>query len=95
LSNLTKKEIAKALSEMPSVDLPVTKVEDVINGLIVIIRNGLMAGKSVELRGLLKATIVERAARQGHNPRTGEKVAISAKKTVTIKAAKELKAAVN
>jgi len=38
--------------------------------------------------------IKERAARTGHNPRTGEKVEISAKKVPAFKAAKALKEAV-
>jgi DNA-binding protein HU-beta len=38
--------------------------------------------------------IKERTARTGHNPRTGEKVEISAKKVPAFKAAKALKDAV-
>jgi DNA-binding protein HU-beta len=94
-NNLTKKEIAEALSEMPSIGLPVSTVEKVLNGLIVIVRNGLAAGRGVKIQGLISAEIVERKARTGFNPRTKEAINIAAKRTVVVRASKELKQAVN
>jgi DNA-binding protein HU-beta len=45
------------------------------------------------ITGLFKAEVKARAARQGHNPATGEKITIPAGKVVRIKAGSVLKAA--
>jgi len=54
----------------------------------------LTAGDKLSILSLGTFEIKERAARTGHNPRTGEKVEISAKKIPAFKPAKALKDAV-
>ncbi len=58
------------------------------------IAEGLKAGDKVALSGLGTFEVRERAAREGKNPRTGEKVKIPAKKLPAFKAGKALKDAV-
>ena len=54
----------------------------------------LKAGEKISIFGLGTFEVRERAARTGHNPRTGETVEIAAKRIPAFKAAKALKDAV-
>ena len=54
----------------------------------------LKTGEKVTIFGLGTFEVRERAARTGHNPRTGEAVEIAAKRIPAFKAAKALKNAV-
>lgn len=56
-----------------------------------LIGNALKNGNDVDLSGFGKFTVRERAARSGINPRTKEKIKISASKAPSFKASKTLK----
>lgn len=58
------------------------------------IKKSLKKGEDVSLTGFGRFTVTKRAARMGVNPRTGEKIRISAMKVPKFKAGKELKEAV-
>ena len=55
----------------------------------------LARGENVALKGFGTFALQHRAAREGRNPRTGEKIAIAASVRVTFRPAKALKAALN
>ncbi len=59
------------------------------------ITEALVDGDKVALVGFGTFAVKERAARQGVNPRTGEKVTIPAAKAPAFKAGKALKDAIN
>lgn len=59
------------------------------------ITEALAKGDKVPLVGFGTFSVSERAAREGHNPRTGEKVTIAACKSPKFKAGSALKEAVN
>ncbi|MBO5138969.1 MAG: HU family DNA-binding protein [Bacilli bacterium] len=59
------------------------------------ITDALAKGDKVPLVGFGTFSVSERAAREGHNPRTGEKVTIAACKSPKFKAGTALKEAVN
>ena len=65
-----------------------------LTALTDVITEALKAEGKVAIPSLGTFEIKERAARTGHNPRTGETVEISAKKVPAFKAAKALKEAV-
>jgi DNA-binding protein HU-beta len=58
--------------------------------LYAVIREALAQGQGVALPGLGSFTVTLHAARTGRNPRTGEPIAIPARKRVRFKAAKGL-----
>lgn len=58
-----------------------------------ILVTALSAGRAVKLSGLFSVERVERAARAGRNPRTGEAIAIPAGFTVKLSAGSTLKEA--
>ncbi len=65
--------------------------ETVINAVFGAIGEALAKGDSVQLIGFGTFTVRKRAARKGHNPRTGETVNIKAAKVPAFKAGKALK----
>jgi len=65
-----------------------------VDSVLASITDALRAGDEVSLPGFGKFSVGERAAREGINPSTGEKIQIAAAKTVRFKAGSQLKAAV-
>lgn len=70
-------------------------IDAVIGSLSEVITEELQAGGEVTIPGVGKLTVVERAARAGRNPATGETIQIPASKAPKFKAVKALKDAVN
>lgn len=66
-------------------------VEAVFDGII----DSLKKGDEVRLVGFGTFAVAERAASEGRNPRTGEKIAIPASKQPKFKPGKNLKDALN
>ncbi len=54
------------------------------------IKDALVEGEKIQLIGFGTFSVNERPAREGVNPRTGEKIAIAAKKVAKFKAGAEL-----
>jgi len=71
-------------------DLPISTVNDAINGALEVIAEELRTTGETGLKGIGKLIKVTRPARPGRNPRTGEPVAIPARKGVKFKASKSL-----
>ncbi|MGI9463204.1 MAG: integration host factor subunit beta [Aestuariivirgaceae bacterium] len=70
-------------------------VERIINTILDEIIGALAAGDRVELRGFGAFSVKERDARVGRNPRTGETVAVTAKRVPFFKTGKELRERLN
>lgn len=66
-----------------------------VGALIEIISDTLQKGDSLSLPGFGSFEVRERAARTGHNPKTGEKLDIAASRIPAFKPGSALKAAVN
>lgn len=69
-------------------------VEKVINAFTNVVADALVDGDKVQLVGFGTFEVVERAARTGRNPHTGETIEIVASKSPKFKAGKALKDAV-
>ena len=89
---MTKSELVNKIAEKTNLSKKDAAVA--LTTLIDTITETLKAEGKVAIPSLGTFEIKERAARTGHNPRTGEKVEISAKKVPAFKAAKALKDAV-
>ena len=64
---------------------------EIINAFLEGISSALEKGETISLIGFGGFKVVERSAREGRNPRTGEKIHISASKAVKFTAGKALK----
>ena len=70
-------------------------VERIINTIFDEIIVALARGDRVELRGFGAFSVKSRNARQGRNPRTGDSVAVDAKRIPFFKTGKELRDQLN
>lgn len=69
--------------------------EEAINAVIKVITNALVAGEKLSIVGFGTFEVVERAAREGRNPQTGESLMIKACKTPKFKPGKAFKELIN
>ena len=95
---MNKTELIKATKEIVSQELEGVTVKDTgifVEATIKAIQNAVIAGEKVQLVGFGTFEVVERAERQGRNPKTGEAMTIAASKAPKFKAGKAFKDAVN
>lgn len=76
-------------------DIKKKDAEAAVNAVTAAIADALKAGDKVQLVGFGTFEVKERAAREGRNPKTGEKITIAASKHPTFTAGKALKDSVN
>ena len=90
---MNKGELIKAIAE----DSEVSKkdAENVLNSFIKLVEKELVEGGKVQLIGFGTFEVIERAARTGRNPSTGEAINIKASKIPKFKPGTALKDKVN
>ncbi|MBE1723479.1 integration host factor subunit beta [Parasaccharibacter sp. TMW2.1882] len=71
------------------------KVDQAVDGIFSRIASGLAAGNRAELRGIGSFGTRQHTAHQGRNPRTGQSVAVRAKRVPFFRAGKDLRERVN
>jgi DNA-binding protein HU-alpha len=76
-------------------DLSADKARQALDAILDEITNALSRGDSVSLVGFGTFEPRQRAAREGKNPQTGEKLSIAASSTVGFKPGKGLRDAIN
>ncbi len=76
-------------------DLKKKDAEAAVNAITAAIAEALKAGDKVQLVGFGTFEVKAREAREGRNPRTGEKITIAASKHPAFTAGKALKDSVN
>ena len=90
---MTKKELIQTAKTYSGLDAQT--MERALNGLLEKIGCELANGRQVVLKGFGKFETVERAARPGRNPKTGEAIRIPASRSVKFTPGKDLKNTVN
>ncbi|RXR28630.1 integration host factor subunit beta [Sphingobium fluviale] len=91
---MIRSELVQNLAEQNN-DLTYGEVERIVDIFFSDITAQLAQGGRVELRGFGAFTTRARGARTGRNPRTGETVAIDAKKVPFFKPGKEIRERLN
>ena len=91
---MTKSELVEKIMETNGF-LNRKESELVVNIIFDSMAKALKNGDKVEIRGFGSFTVREREAREARNPKNGEIVKISAKRTPFFKTGKELKERVN
>jgi nucleoid DNA-binding protein len=89
---MTKKELIEAVAADSG--LTKTDSERAVESFLGTVSKTLKKGDEVMITGFGKFSVVKRAARQGVNPRTGERVKIKASKAPKFSAGTRLKRAV-
>lgn len=90
---LTKQELIDGLAD----ERGCTKreAEDAIDWVFDRVAGELAVGGELKLRGFGRLTAIDVAERVGNNPRTGERVTVSARRTARFKPGKALAARMN
>lgn len=89
---MNKKDLVKAIAE--KLGTTQKDAEAALTATIDVITEALVRGDKVALVGFGTFEVVERAAREGRNPATGEAMHIEASKAPKFKAGKALKDAI-
>lgn len=90
---MTKKELAEII--MKNEDLSKAQSERIITSIFDEISKSLFKGQEVAIANFGKFKIAKRAAREGINPSTGQKLQIPSSKVAKFKPAKSLKTQLN
>ena len=90
---MNKNELITAVAD--DAGLSKADSEKAVNAVFDSITGALKTGDEVRLMGFGNFSVAQRAASEGRNPRTGEKIKIPASKQVKFKAGKGLKDSVN
>jgi integration host factor subunit beta len=90
---MTKAQFIEALSQR--LDQSKQESEHALDAVLETAKAVLQQGDKLDLRGFGTFKLRDSKARQARNPRTGETIAVPAKKVVTFKPSKELSALLN
>ena len=90
---MNKTEFIAAVAE--KAEISKKDSEKALKAFVDVVAEQLKAGDKVQLVGFGTFEVSERAAREGRNPLTGEKITIAASKNPKFKAGKALKDMVN
>lgn len=89
---MNKMEFIEALANKTGMSK--SDAEKAVNGFVEVVMSQLKSGQEVNITGFGSYSVTERAARQGVNPKTGQRIQIAATKSPKFKAGKGLKDAV-
>ena len=90
---MNKSELVKALADQANISLDEATL--VVNTFVDSMKDSLLEGGRVEIRGFGRFKVKEYGSYAGRNPRTGEKVAVEPKRLPFFRAGKELKEYLN
>ena len=90
---MNKSELVKALADQANISLDEATL--VVNTFVDSMKDSLLEGGRVEIRGFGSFKVKEYGSYAGRNPRTGEKVAGEPKRLPFFRAGKELKEYLN
>ncbi len=76
-------------------DIPKQEAEEGVNLFFKTIKDAILKGEEIEIRGFGSFRFRKRTSRAGRNPRTGEPVKVPPKKVLYFKPSKLLKELVN
>ena len=86
---MNKSELIERLAQKSG--LNVIQSEEIVNLIYKRMRDTMMSGGRIEIRGFGSFVVKEYEACQGRNPKTGEKISVPPKKLPFFKVGKELK----
>ncbi|MFV0347568.1 MAG: HU family DNA-binding protein [Halodesulfovibrio sp.] len=90
---MNKSELVKMLAEQHNLSNDEAVI--VVNSFFDSVRDALLEGDRVEIRGFGSFKVKDYSGYKGRNPKTGESVEVSSKKLPVFRAGKELKELVN
>ena len=86
---MNKSQLVNAIAETSTV--PKSEIKKIVDSLFDITEQTLDKGEKVVISGFGVFSVINTAERIGRNPRTGEKVRISARRSVKFRSSKGIK----
>ena len=86
---MNKSELIERLAEKSGIS--VIQAEDVVNLVYRKMRDTMVSGGRIEIRGFGSFVVKQYQAYQGRNPKTGEEIPISPRRVVTFRPGQKLK----
>lgn len=86
---MNKAQLSKTLAD--ELDVPTTEAKRFLEAFQNVVTKSVKSGDPVSITGFVKFARVDRAARMGRNPATGEQIKIKAKRSVRVSALKNFK----
>jgi len=86
---VNKSELIEKLAEKTGIN--VVQAEEIVNLIYKKMRDTMVNGGRIEIRGFGSFVVKEYQSYQGRNPKTGEKISVPPKKLPFFKVGKELK----
>ena len=80
---LKKADMVKSIEDQ--LGLPKNKSEDLFESVLEIIKQSLVNGEAVKISGFGKFYIIDKKARNGRNPQTGEHMIIQPRRIVSFR----------
>lgn len=90
---MNKSELIERLAQRT--ELGHLQAEDIVTLIIDQMRNALVSGKRIEIRGFGSFVVKEYNSYWGRNPKTGDKIWVEKKKLPAFKVGKELRERLN
>lgn len=87
--SMRKQELVKSVAQ--KLGKSESDASNAVNAVFGVITDSLADGKDVTVSGFGSFKVVERSAREGRNPQTGESMTIAAKKAPVFRAGTQLK----
>ncbi|MFP2964224.1 integration host factor subunit beta [Myxococcus sp. 1LA] len=91
---MTRSELIERIVERAP-HVPRREVEAIVHAVFEEMAQALVAGRRIELRGFGVFVVRTRRARTGRNPKTGQRVSVPARRTLSFAAGKELRERLN
>ena len=88
---MNKAELVEAVQKALGKDVTKRAADEAVDAVLDSIAKGVKKDKKVQIIGFGTFEVKKRAARQGRNPKTGDIVAVAAKRVPFFKVGKELK----
>ncbi len=92
-SNITRKDLAKAINE--KLGFSQRSAEEIIDTVFATMKSTLINGESIKLVHFGTLSVRKKSPRRGRNPRTGDAMEISSRSMVTFKPSKGLRMKLN
>src|SRR5690606_25711693 len=91
---MTKSQLIERIAQrLPAI--PRQKVEAIVNASFEAMASAMARGERIEIRGFGSFAIKTRPSREGRNPKTGEKVTVPPRRSLTFTVGKELRDRLN
>jgi len=91
--NVTRKELALSVTE--KMDVSQRNAAEIVDAVFATLKDTLVNGESVKLVQFGSLNVLDKSARRGRNPKTGESMTIAKRQMITFRPSRQLRDRLN